>query len=233
MRHLPPAQWSKLGLVRMVVESSRFAPAEDGPGRAPGDPLRVLTVGRLVPEKGIPLVIEAVAVLREQGVPAELTVVGGGPLADELAAEVRDRGLQDVVRLLGPIGQTELPALYRTVDAFCLPSFAEGLPVVLMEAMATGLPVVTTTIAGIPELVVDHRTGLLLPPGRVDRIAEALAELAKDPDLGRRLGAAGREAVLAEHAPRLNAQRLVDLVTQGPERGTSAAAQGYARPNSR
>jgi colanic acid/amylovoran biosynthesis glycosyltransferase len=212
MRLLPPEQWSRLSVVRMAVDATRFAPAPvEADGGDPAGPLRVLTVGRLVPEKGAPVLLEAVARLVAAGVPVQLTVVGAGELAGRLAADARRLGIDDVVDLAGPVGQDRLPDLYRAADVFCLPSFAEGLPVVLMEAMATGLPVVTTTIAGIPELVVDHQTGLLVPPGRADLLADALEELATDRGLRRRLGSRARAAVLAQHDRERNAGRLLAL----------------------
>ena len=107
----------------------------------------------------------------------------------------RQRGLAGVVRFVGAVGQDELPEWYAWADIFCLPSFAEGLPVVLMEALLQGLAVVTTPIAGIPELVVDGRTGVLVPPGRVTPLADAIALLAGDPERRSRLGSAGRAAV--------------------------------------
>lgn len=214
MRLLPPQDWAQVGLVRMAVDTTRFRPAQNRAVKATGAPLRVLTVGRLVPEKGAPLLVDALSQLISSGTPATLTVVGAGPLHELLAAEAHARGLADVVHLVGPVGQEQLPQLYQDADVFCLPSFAEGLPVVLMEAMASGLPVVTTAIAGIPELVVDHRTGLLLPPGRADLIADALSELAANPALTRDMGERARSAVQEHHEPEHNARRLLELITR-------------------
>ncbi|MDQ1487333.1 MAG: colanic acid/amylovoran biosynthesis glycosyltransferase, partial [Actinomycetota bacterium] len=108
------------------------------------------------------------------------------------------RDLVDSVRLVGPVGQDELPARYAWADVFCLPSFSEGLPVVLMEALLCEVPVVTTAIAAIPELVRDGETGLLVPAGRPDLLADALERLAHDPQLRQQLGRAGRAAVLRD-----------------------------------
>jgi len=212
MRDLAPAQWPKVGLVRMGVDTCRFRPADVPTDRPAGAPLRILTVGRLVPVKGIPLLVDAVAALNAQGTPAELTIVGGGPLREELTAGIAARGLEDAVHLLGPVSQEHLPELYRQADVFCLPSFNEGIPVVLMEAMATGLPVVTTAITGIPELVQHRRTGLLVTPGRADQLADALAELAADPALVRELGTQARAAVVRDHDPEANGRRLLALL---------------------
>lgn len=198
MRLVDPAHWSKLRVVRMGVDPTRYTPPVDGRVRAAGEALRVLSVGRLVPEKGAPVLVEALAQLVSQGVLVEARIVGAGPLKERLEAMISERGLSNQVTLTGPIGQDELPDVYRWADVFVLPSFQEGLPVVLMEALATECAVVTTQIAGIGELVVDGVTGHLLPAGRVDLLAEALAGLAEDPALRLRLGRAGRQAVLDE-----------------------------------
>jgi glycosyltransferase involved in cell wall biosynthesis len=237
LRLLPPSDWAKVGIARMSVDCSRFRPPEPGPvpdGSGGAGPFRVLTVGRLVPEKGAPVLLDAVARLRDAGVPVELTVVGAGPLHDELVAEVASRSLSGLVHLAGAVGQQALPDLYGAADVFCLPSFAEGLPVVLMEAMASGRPVVTTAIAGIPELVVHRHTGLVVPAGRPDLIAGALAELAADPELRRRLAGAARAAVVEAHQSEANARQLVALwEATGPtahQPGRPAAVPAGASP---
>ncbi|MCW2574153.1 MAG: glycosyl transferase [Modestobacter sp.] len=218
MRLLPPETWTKTAVVRMAVDACRFRPggAERSPAPGSSGSLHVLTVGRLVPEKGAPVLVEAVALARGRGLAVRLSIIGAGPLAAQLAAQAEAAGIAEAVELVGPLGQEQLPDRYRDADVFCLPSFAEGLPVVLMEAMASGLPVVTTAIAGIPELVVDHRTGLVVPPGRADLVADALIELADDVALRRRLGEAGRSAILTHHEPAANARLLLDLWDRTP-----------------
>jgi glycosyltransferase involved in cell wall biosynthesis len=103
------------------------------------------------------------------------------------------------VRFLGAVGQDQLLSRYATADLFCLPSFAEGIPVVAMEAMAMELPVVTTRITGIPELVDDGTNGVLVAPGRLDELTAALERLVRSPEERRRLGAAGREKVCRDY----------------------------------
>jgi glycosyltransferase involved in cell wall biosynthesis len=209
MALVEPEHWAKLHLVRMSVDPDRYPPMiEERRARAPG-PLRVLFVGRLVPEKGPGVLLDAAAAMSR---PIELRVVGDGPLRDVLAAQVERLGLRDRVVLTGPLGQNELPEQYAWADAFCLPSFAEGLPVVLMEAMSTGLPVVTTRIAGIPELVEDGVSGLTVFPGRPDLVAAALTALAEDPELRFRLGGTAQATVRAKHAPGPNAAVLTGLI---------------------
>lgn len=198
-----PEFWPRLRVVAMGVDLAAYAPAAAARSRRPPGPLRVLFVGRLVAEKGPSVLLDAVEMVRAGGREVELVLVGEGDLADTLSRRSP---------LAGPVAQDELPVLYAWADVFCLPSFAEGLPVVLMEAMCTELPVVTTRITGIPELVVDGVNGRLVTPGRADLVARALEELADDPALRRRLGEAGRAAVTAAHDAGRNAAELAVLL---------------------
>ena len=157
MRLVDSTEWPKLDIVRMSVDLDRYGPPERL--RSHDGPLRILSVGRLVPEKGALLLIDALADVVARGVDVDATLVGAGPLEPLLRERVGQAGLGEQITLTGSIGQDRLPDMYRRADIFCLPSFQEGLPVVLMEAMATGLPVVTTAIAGIPELVMIESPG--------------------------------------------------------------------------
>ena len=209
MALVEPEHWAKLHIVHMGVDITLFPSAGVERAARPAGPLHVLFVGRLVPEKGVPILTDAVEHLVRRGFAVEVTVVGDSPDRVRLEDQVAARGLADVMRFVGAVGQDELPSWYAWADVFCLPSFAEGVPVVLMEAMATELPVVTTTIAGIPELVNEHN-GLLVSPGRGDLVADALALLA-DPDLRARLGAVGRRTVLTDFDATTAAARLLPL----------------------
>ncbi|HKP89685.1 MAG TPA: glycosyltransferase [Thermoleophilaceae bacterium] len=195
MRLVDTSHWDKLRVVRCGVDVTAFAPGERDEREAP---LEVLTVGRVDPVKGQPLLIEAVAELRRRGVDARLTFVGDGPGLAELTALADRLGVADRVEFPGAVGQDEIRAYYRRAGAFALPSFAEGLPVVLIEAMACGLPVVASRITGIPELVEDGVSGLLITPARGDELADALGALAADPALRAEMGRAGRAKVVAE-----------------------------------
>ena len=195
MRLVERAEWSRLQIVHMSVDVDRFLPTAT---RSTTDSLRVLFVGRLVPEKGPSVLLDAVGLLASEGVEIDVRMVGGGPLVDTLADEVSRSGLGDRVQLLGPVGQDAIAEHFAWADTFCLPSFAEGLPVVLMEAMAAGVPPVTTRIAGIPELVLDGINGFVVSPGRPDLVADRLAQLARDPQMRATLGVRAREAVVEE-----------------------------------
>lgn len=196
MRLVDPSIWNQLEIVHMSVVPENFpAPAS----RDHDGPLRLLDVGRLVPEKGAPILVDAVDQLRQRGVEVEARIVGAGELLEPLRHDIAARGLDDRITLTGPMSQESILEQYQWADVFVLPSFQEGLPVVIMEALSTELAVVATRINGIGELVVDDVTGRLLTPGRADLVADAIADLAANPDKRRRLGRTGREAVLAEY----------------------------------
>jgi glycosyltransferase involved in cell wall biosynthesis len=221
MRHSPPEHWDKLDVVRMAVDTSRFADATDVRAERGLEEFRILFVGRLVPEKGPSVLLSAVAALHISSPLADLRVriVGSGPLETALRDQVRECGLEDVVEFVGALGNESLPEQYTWADVFCLPSFAEGVPVVLMEALATGLPVVTTSIAGIPELVRGsddpQASGRLVPAGRPDAVAEALDEIRElTAEQRGTLGRNGRQRVLTEFSPDLNTRRLLAVLSR-------------------
>lgn len=222
MRFSPPGDWKKLVLVRCGVDTERFAPSTNGArpaGSADGGPLRVLCVGRLVPDKGQGVLLDAVAALRDRGVAVELTYVGDGSARPELEGRALSLNLELRVRFAGSVGQDRILEYYRHADVFCLPSFAEGIPVVLMEALACEVPVVTSHIMGVPELVQDGVSGLLVTPGRADLLADALARLAADRELRRAMGAAGRDRVIGEFRLDRSAAELHRRFIGAPEAG--------------
>jgi glycosyltransferase involved in cell wall biosynthesis len=162
MRVCPVDQWPKLTVVRCGVEPAAVPPMER---TGKHQTLRIVTVGRLSPEKGTTGLIEAVAELKQMGVAAQLTIVGDGPLREQIEEAISRRNLADRVHLLGALPEDETLREIDRGDLFVLASFMEGLPVVLMEAMAFGTPVIAPRIAGIPELVEHGVSGLLFRPG--------------------------------------------------------------------
>jgi colanic acid/amylovoran biosynthesis glycosyltransferase len=201
-----PKRWDRLHVVHVGIPVDQFTRAQDrnGSGHAPV----VLYIGRLVPEKGQTILLEAVARLTGRGIDVQLQLAGDGALRPELERTAARLDIADRVSFLGAVGQEELRELYERAAVFCLPSFAEGVPVVLMEAMAMGLPVLTTRIAGIPELVEHERSGILVAPGRADELTDSLAGLLEEPELRRNLGANGRRAVAAGFDSEDSASRL-------------------------
>jgi colanic acid/amylovoran biosynthesis glycosyltransferase len=205
----PPETWPKLHVVHVGIPLEQFTREKP---IAQGGPTRVLFVGRLVPQKGHAVLLEAVALLAERGRELELVLAGDGPMRPALEALAARIGVSERVRFLGAVGQEQIRALYEEASVFCLPSFAEGLPTVLMEALAMELPVISTRINGAPELVRDGVTGLLVTPGRADELADAIERLIEDPALGARMGSAGREAVRREFDVEACAGRLRELL---------------------
>ena len=205
-----PDQWEKLAVVHCGLPGEQVAvPARATP--LAGGQFRVLCVGRLVPEKGQAILLQATSALRRQGLDMIVTLVGDGPARASLQAQAQRLGITDRVNFLGALGRDAVAKLYADTDAFCLPSFSEGVPVVLMEAMAAGLPVVTTRIAGVAELVEDEVSGAVVAPGRPEPIVDALSRLAADPDLRSRWGAAGRLRVMHDFDVADSAQLLERL----------------------
>ncbi len=208
---------ANLHVIRLGVDTDRFSPAagaldgESGSGAARDDEPTVLCLGRLIPLKGQALLIEAIAQLVGEGVGVRATIAGEGSSREALEAAAGRLGLGDRVSFLGGVGQDAVVDLYRRATVFCLPSLDEGLPAVLMEAMACGTPVVGTKVAGIGELVTDGEDGVLVAPGDAAALAGALARLLDDPKLRARLGAAGRETVSRRYRLDRQAAELASL----------------------
>ena len=207
-----PKHWPKFEVVHCGVIPEDFpVAATDGT-----EPFTVACVGRLVAEKGQPILVDALELLKERGVAVRAVFVGDGPARSALEADVVRRGLD--ATFTGPVGHDVVQTHLASADAFCLPSFAEGVPVVLMEAMASGLPVVTTRIAGIQELVEDGVSGFVISPGRADLLADAIAELVKNPEQAQIMGRAGRAKVMAEFDVRGAAAQLAEAFARMPQR---------------
>lgn len=192
------AHWGKLTLVRCGIDPGLYRKGQGGGGAQKGGG-HVVFVGRLDPVKGVPLLLEAFARIRARHPGARLTVAGDGRSKARLMARAQALGLGDAVRFPGYLEESQVADLLAGADMLVLPSFAEGLPVVLMEALAAEVPVVATQIAGVPELVRDGVSGLIVPPGDEVALAGAIDRLLSDPDLCARMGAAGRARVLARH----------------------------------
>jgi glycosyltransferase involved in cell wall biosynthesis len=209
-----PAVW---GVAPMGVETDQFRRSRPyEPYRGTGR-FRIFSCGRLNPAKGHDILIRAVAILRDRALPAELRIAGGDDRADlethkaleSLAAEL---GVRDAVTLLGPVPESTIVEELDRAHAFALATLTEGLGVATMEAMAFGLPAVSTRVGGVPELITSGVDGLLVEAGSVPALAEALETLARDPDLAERLGRAARQKIEAGFSPDRSAQLLLDLV---------------------
>jgi glycosyltransferase involved in cell wall biosynthesis len=197
-------------LVGHGVDTRRFRPSAGAP-----DGTSLIAVGRLVEKKGFDVLLRALA---RTTAPLCLDVVGDGPERDRLAGLVAQLGLGGRVRLRGRLTHADLPAAYAAAGVVVVPSRLDragdrdGLPNVVLEAMASGRPVIATDVAAVATAVRDGDTGLLVPPDDPDRLAAALDRLAADGGLRRRLGRNGREAAVAGHELRSCGERLVGVL---------------------
>ena len=175
------------------------------PPREEVSPPVLLAVGRLVEKKGFDTLIRAAGTLQDNGAQFRLRIAGDGPLWSALQRLTNELGLTEAVRFLGPLTEAELEQQYAQATAFVLPcqigtdGNRDGLPNTLLEAMARGLPVVSTTLESVREAIADGEHGLLVAPGDAAALADALAQLLGDPDERRRLGGAARARVAADY----------------------------------
>lgn len=220
------------------VDLEHFTP--DGPAEPKRSRYRVVSVGRLVPRKGVGTVIEAVAALAAQGVDVELVVVGGGagsddrsdPELDRLRAIAEHAGVADRVELRGQLPQSALPAVYRSADVVVCAPWYEPFGIVPLEAMASGIPVVASSVGGLIDSVVDGGTGRHVPPRDVEAIATAVQTLLEDDAERARLGANGRQRMLGRYSwDRIAAdtERCYRSVVSGTLAGASAHPTRGAR----
>lgn len=215
-RWVEPEHWRRIEVVHCGLEAAFHANALTEPGDgalvSPPPAQRLVCVGRLCEQKAQLLLIEAARRVCDTGQQFELVLAGDGELRPALEERIRTLGLAGVVRITGWISSAQVRVEILAARALVLPSFAEGLPVVLMEAMALLRPVISTYVAGIPELVRDGECGWLVPAGDVDALAAAmLACLAAPADQLRRQGEAARARALARHDIDTETAKLVAL----------------------
>lgn len=211
-RSLVPRPDTDYPVVRCGIDTNEFAVRE----RAPADPRPplILGVGRLVPKKGFDLLLDALAGLRDAGVPFRAVIGGDGPEAEALAQQRERLGLVDRVELPGALANRAVRGLLGEAAVFVLPCRVDGsgdrdgIPVVLMEAMACGVPVISGDLPAIRELVADRTTGHLVPPGDATALRSTLAELLGPASLGTELGRRGRARVEQEFSAAVNTARL-------------------------
>jgi colanic acid/amylovoran biosynthesis glycosyltransferase len=204
----------KTHVVRCGVDTETFRPV---PASERGGPLRLLCIGTLHEVKGQHVLLEAAMLLRDRGVEATITLVGDGPGRRGLERFAREHGLGNMVQFAGETDQKGVLGALHAAEVVVAPSVPtssgkrEGIPVVLMEAMACGLPVIASRLSGIPELIDHELHGLLLPPGDVEALAAAITRLSTDTDLRTRLGRAARSRVLEDYDLDRNAGQLTRL----------------------
>lgn len=214
-----PEDWRKLHVVRCGLDSSFL----EGPSSPNPDARRLLCVGRLGPEKGQVLLVRAAAMLRSHGIDAEIVLVGDGPSRGEIEREARELGVTGMIRLVGWQGSAEVRQWISQSKALVLPSFAEGIPVVAMEAMALHRPVIATYVGGLPELLQPGENGWLVPAGSVEALAAAMREALCTPrDQLDRMGQRGRDRVIERHNLSVEVRKLAHLVENAACGGPAA-----------
>ena len=219
------ADWPKVRVVHCGLERAFY----DGDPVPPVEAPRLVCVGRLCEAKGQLLLLDAAARLAAGGTPFELVLAGDGPLRGELEALIHRHGLTRQVRITGWIASAEVRREILAARAMVLPSFAEGLPVVIMEAMALRRPVLSTYVAGIPELVRPGENGWLFPAGSIESLAEAMQDcLARPPRELQAMGDAAYARVLSRHAIDVETAKLAALFRESIRGGREPA--GTARP---
>jgi len=217
-RWVEHAHWPKVKVVHCGLEPAFYAVPPVDPPRAP----RLVSVGRLSAEKGQLLLIEAARRLAEKGVEFELVMVGDGEMRGELARSIEKFGLGSRVRLTGLISTEALREEILKARALVLPSFAEGLPMVIMEAMALRRPVLTTGIAGIPELVEQGRSGWLIPAGSIEALTAGMEDLlTRSPEQLRAAGGEAYARLKERHSIDTEAAKLAALFREYSQAGAA------------
>jgi glycosyltransferase involved in cell wall biosynthesis len=183
-------------------------------------PPEIVSVGRLIEKKGFGELIDACAILRDRGIDYHCRIIGGGPLEEPLRDQIARLRLEDRVTMEGARPEAEVIAFLKAARVFALACTHEAdggsdnLPTVIMEAMAAGLPVVSTRVAGVPEMIQDGSTGRLVAEHDITGIATALEELLRDAAMARQTGAAGRQLVEKKFATQGTTSELKHLLTQ-------------------
>jgi len=215
--------WSKVHVVHCGVDPSFLEVVPTPPSTRP----RLINIGRLEEQKGQLILVEAASKLLARGrAEFEVVIIGGGSFREALEAKIREHGLERHVKLAGWMTGVQIRQELTESRGFVLPSFAEGLPVVIMEALALHRPVIATYVASVPELVRPGETGWLVPAGDVEALADAIASLLDAPtERLAAMGAAGAMAVAEAHDVRIEARKLLDLINAVPRRGSIEAGQ--------
>lgn len=173
MRESNPKYWNKFNIVRCGIDLNQFKSIE----KIENDIFNIVCVGRLTPSKGQTILLEAVKKIKKQAKNFKLILVGGGEDFEIIKEKIEKENLNEYIELKGPVSHETVKEILKGADVFVLPSFAEGVPVALMEAMATGIPVISTKIAGIPELIEDYKDGFLVEASNEIQLAELLINL--------------------------------------------------------
>ena len=205
---VPHKEWKKLHIVRCGVDHKVWSRPDSLPQNTSP---HIVCVGRLTPAKGQHILLEACQRLKQKEIPFQLTFIGGGQDLSSLEKLSQRLDLSSQVTFTGPLTQSEVKEKCQQSDIFVLPSFAEGVPCVLMEAMALKIPCIASRITGIPELIENQLSGLLFTPGNVDELTTQMEELIKNPSRRQEIGERGHQSVKQSYDLHNNCQALAHL----------------------
>lgn len=219
LEHYPEAMNPRMELVRYGIDPASFSGCLS---ESPRDVSSILAVGRLVETKGFHTLIQACGFLRDRGLKFKCTIIGAGPEAARLEGLVHNLDLGESISLAGERHPAEVLGFYPRADLFVMPSCVrnndrDGIPNVLLEAMLSEVPVISTRVSGIPELVRHGETGLLVEPDDPAALADAMERLLRDRDLAAHLSSGGKDLVLREFDIRKSAERLLELFREQTE----------------
>ncbi len=227
-RWVPYDHWSKIHIIRCTIDANFQTPVPISP-----DSNTLVCIGRLAPPKGHLVLLQALYQLVQDGVSVHLIIAGGGDMQSIIAEQIETLQLQSYVSLPGWVSGDQVRQLLSESRALVLPSFAEGLPVVIMEAFAMKRPVITTFVAGIPELVHDQINGWLVPAGQVNPLAQAIREALTTPiDTLNQMAEVGYQQIMAEFQSSVAIPKLADLFQRycGISAPTVSSDQGATQP---
>ncbi|MBW4599596.1 MAG: glycosyltransferase family 4 protein [Calothrix sp. FI2-JRJ7] len=215
-------QWQKIHVIRCGVDDEYF----NQPQTDIRDVSNLVCVGRLCEQKGQILLLNAIKQLRDEGWDLQLTLVGDGEMRGHLEALIHEYNLQNFVKITGWASGSQVQQYIRNARALVLPSFAEGLPVVLMEAFALSRPVISTYVAGIPELVQSNINGWLVPAGSVEALTTAMRECLRMPlEILTQMADSGAQSVIEQHSVAVEAKKLAVLFNQSNEQNENQVCE--------
>ncbi|HIK37391.1 MAG: glycosyltransferase family 4 protein [Geminocystis sp.] len=205
------SQWGKIHVIHCGLDNFFLEADHQKRGEIQKEN-RLVCVGRLCPQKGQLLLVEAIRRLKDKGIDCQLTLVGDGELRQTIMELAKSLGVDSQIRITGWLSSDGVKREISQAKLMVMPSFAEGLPVAIMESLALGIPVITTYVAGIPELVVDGESGWLVTPGDIDALTETLIKALNTPvEVLQQMGRKGRERVIQNHSANREARKLLSL----------------------
>lgn len=207
MKLTPFDQWEKLHVCRLGVDPENFKPSGN---RSLKGPVQLLSIGRLIPGKGTYLLIQAAKEMIDRGYALNVSLVGDGPERESLKAQVKRLNLEDNVQFHGALNAEATLLKLKQADIFVLPSFSEGVPVSLMEAMSMEIPCISSRINGIPELIDHLQDGILCTPSSLEEIINGLELLLNDEKFREKIGKQARQRVLSQYNLTTNAKLIAD-----------------------